>query len=50
MTDPRRVQPEADLDDELVTWLREAHDTLDLQSDLRPAGPAGPEMNRSAGP
>jgi hypothetical protein len=30
-----RVGSEADLDDELITWLQEAHDTVGVQSDLR---------------
>lgn len=34
-----RVGSEADLDDELITWLQEAHDTVGLQSDLRQARP-----------
>lgn len=34
-----RVGSEPDLNDELITWLQEAHDTVGLQSDLRPANP-----------
>ncbi len=34
-----RVGSEADLNDELITWLQEAHDTVGLQSDLRRAPP-----------
>ena len=34
-----RVGSEADLDDELITWLQEAHDTVGLHSDLRQAQP-----------
>jgi hypothetical protein len=32
-----RVQGEADLDDELITWLQESHDRVGLQSDRRRA-------------
>jgi hypothetical protein len=31
-----RVQSEADLDEELNTWLQESHDMVGLQSDLWP--------------
>jgi hypothetical protein len=30
-----RVLAEDDLDDEMITWLQEAHDTVGVQSDLR---------------
>ena len=33
------VRSEADLDDELIAWLQEAHDIVGLQSDLRRAKP-----------
>jgi hypothetical protein len=36
-----RVRSEPDLDEELRTWLQEAHDTVGLQSDLPPAGGSG---------
>jgi hypothetical protein len=32
-----RVRAEADLDDELIAWLQEAHDVVGLQSDVRRA-------------
>ncbi|HEY5881602.1 MAG TPA: DUF5655 domain-containing protein [Nakamurella sp.] len=32
-----RVRSEADLDDELISWLQESHDVVGLQSDLRRA-------------
>ena len=34
-----RVRSEADLDDELIAWLQEAHDIVGLQSDLRRTKP-----------
>lgn len=34
-----RVRSDADLDDELIAWLQEAHDTVGLQSDVRRAKP-----------
>ena len=32
-----RVRAEADLDDELIAWLQEAHDVVGLRSDVRRA-------------
>jgi hypothetical protein len=32
-----RIRSEADLDDELISWLQESHDVVGLQSDLRRA-------------
>ena len=29
------IQAEANLDDELIGWLQEAHDTVGMQDDLR---------------
>jgi hypothetical protein len=29
-----RIRSEADLDEELITWLQESHDTVGIQSDL----------------
>ena len=36
------VQSEADLDEELVVWLRESHDVVGMQADVEPPGPTAP--------
>jgi hypothetical protein len=45
-----RVRSEADVDDELIAWSQESHDTMGVQIDLRGAPEVAAQTDRLDSP